>query len=306
MIEVSYRPMVAADLASTALVRRSAIASLERSEGREPDMAPIPPPPLIHRHILKMYPGGSWVGEINGLVMGYAQALVRGDVWYLSQLFVLPEVHGHDLGRGVLERALAYGDERGARVRAVIASSSPVAQALYMRAGMMTAGVGYRISGPVDALLALPEPQANQKRVVDCSGWQDRIAALDREVWGAELRDQHTLFLYGGGTLAEETGSFALTQNGELLGYGYVSDDGWTGSIAAREPQTQLPLLRTAGDWLAERGVERANLFCISHNATVLGALLVAGWRIDNWNYFMTSGPFMQTDRYVPSGGLLL
>ena len=175
-----------------------------------------------------------------------------------------------------------------------------------MRAGMMTAGVGYRISGPVDALLALPEPQANQKRVVDCSGWQNRIAALDREVWGAELRDEHALFLHGGGTLAEESGWFALTQDGDLLGYGYVSDDGWTGGIAARDPATQLPLLRMAGDWLAERGVERANLFCISHNATVLGALLAAGWRIDTWNYFMTSGPFVQTDRYVPSGGLLL
>ena len=120
-VEISYRRMVEADLASTALVRRAAISWLEHSEGREPDLPPIPPRPVIHAHILRTDPGGSWVGEINGLVLGYAQAFVRGDVWYLSQLFVQPEAHAHGLGRGVLDRALAYGDERGARVRAVIA-----------------------------------------------------------------------------------------------------------------------------------------------------------------------------------------
>ena len=114
------------------------------------------------------------------------------------------------------------------------------------------------------------------------------------------------MFLDPNAGFAEETRAFALTEEGELLGYGYASDDGWLGCIAAREPELQLPLLRMAGEWLAEHGVERANTYCISQNATVMGALLGGGWRIDWWNYFMTSQPFGRFDRYVPSGGLLL
>ena len=173
---ITVRPMTDADIAATALVRRAAIQWLERSQGRTPDVPTVPPRPVLHRHILRTDPGGCWVAEMNDLVLGYSQSFIRGDLWFLSQLFVQPEVHAHGAGRAVLERAVAYGDASGARIRSVVASSSPVAHALYARQGMFTAGLGYRLSGPADALLALPAPSGNQKRVVDCSGWQDRIA----------------------------------------------------------------------------------------------------------------------------------
>jgi hypothetical protein len=44
----------------------------------------------------------------------------------------------------------------------------------------------------------------------------------------------------------------------------------------------------------------------LSHNATVMTALVGAGWRIDGWSYFLTSAPFGHFDGYVPSGGMLL
>jgi len=77
------------------------------------------------------------VAAISGLsfpemsVRGMVSALVRGRVWYLSMFFVL---HG-DLGRALLERALAYGEARGAEVRSVWASLDPRAQARYVMAG---------------------------------------------------------------------------------------------------------------------------------------------------------------------------
>ncbi len=300
---VTYRLMTEADLSAALYIRKAALDALERSEGREP-RARLPGAQLAQLHLLRTDAEGSWIAEIDGVTVGYAQAFVRGDIWFLAQLFVDPDAQAHGVGQGLLERAQDYGHTRGARVVSVVSSTSRAAQALYMRRGMFGIGIGYRVTGPVEPLQRLPEPAGNQKRIADCSGWQDRIAELDREVWGAERRQEHAWLLAGG--FAEAETSFALNRDGALLGYGHASSDGWIGMIAAYEPDSQLPLLRMAADWLAEREVETAHAYCISTNQTVLRALLESGWKIDGWTFLLASQPFGKLDRYVPSGGMLL
>ncbi len=303
MQTVNYRPMTEADLGATALVRKAANEWLARSEGRDVDPH-LPDRPLPQRHLLRTDPAGSWVAELDDVVVGCAQGSVRGDIWYLSQFFVLPEAQSLGVGQELLVRAQAYGRERGARVLSVTASTSQAAHGLYMRQGMYAVGVGYRLSGPIGPLRSLPEPADHDKRVVGCGALQDAMAALDRDVWGAERRQEHALFLAGG--FAEQETSFALTSDGTLLGYGYAMDDGHIGPLAARAPETQLPLLRMAADWLMGRGVERGYCYCLSLNPTLMRAFLDAGWRIGGWSFFLASAPFGQFDRYLPSGGLLL
>jgi hypothetical protein len=208
----------------------------------------------------------------------------------------------------VLERAMQYGRNNGARVFSVVSSTSPVAQSLYMRSGMYSTGIGYRLSGPVEPLLRLPEPDANRKRVVDCSGWQDQIAKLDAQVFGAERRQDHDLYLrQGQGDFPGS--SFALTREGELLGYGYAQRHPWGVSIApiaAYEPDDQLALLRMGAEWVLEQDLSEAGMYVLSLNHTLMRALLGAGWRVSTWTFLLTSEPFGQFDRYHPSGGLLL
>src|SRR5437868_4301118 len=83
--------------------------------------------------------------------------------WSLAQLFVQPAVHATGVGQGLLKRARDYGRARGARVFAVSSSTSRSAQALYMRHGMFANAINYDLSGPVEPLLRLPEPEANKK-----------------------------------------------------------------------------------------------------------------------------------------------
>ena len=45
-----------------------------------------------------------------------------GELWFLSDLFVLPEAHGKGVGGELLQRCLAGGLERGARIRSVLSS----------------------------------------------------------------------------------------------------------------------------------------------------------------------------------------
>jgi ribosomal protein S18 acetylase RimI-like enzyme len=297
-----FRLMTAADVQVTAYVRKAALEALVRDQGREP----TPWQPLLgghFGHIIETDPGGSWIAEIGGLVVGYAQGFVRGDIWFLAQLFVTPEVHGGGIGRELLRLAMEYGRREDARVFSVVSSTSPVAQALYMRAGMFARGVGYRVSGPVTRLLSLPEPAAHRKRIVDWSGWLDRIDELDADVFGAARRQDHAHYMH---RTDVDAYSFGLTAGGAFEGYGYVDDRGWIGPLAAREPDAQLPLLRMAAEHLAERGITEANMWVLSRNHVLMRALLGAGWKFDRWTFFLSNEPFGRFDRYQPSGGLML
>jgi hypothetical protein len=69
--------------------------------------------------------------------------------------FVLPGNQGRGLGRALLERALAYGEARGAEVRCTWATLDPRAQARYVMAGMAPRWPIYRLEGDAAAVARL-------------------------------------------------------------------------------------------------------------------------------------------------------
>lgn len=302
---ITYRSMTVADLAACRYIQKAALESIPQGP-----MAPRSPwQPVYPRqleHLLHTDPQGAYVAEIDGLPVGYSLSFVRGDIWFLSQLFVQPEVHGRGIGDGLLERAQRYGRANGARVFSVVSTAQPVSQSLYMRHGMYAIAVGYGMSGDFEPLLVLSEAAASKKRIVDCSGWQDRMADLDRAVFGAERRQDHAFYLDNSATPGE-VASFGLTNGSEFAGYGYaVAHGGFIAPLAAHDPGDLLSLLRMGAEWLLERDVKSGHIWSLSLNAGLIGALLKAGWRVDAWNFFMSSEQFGQFDRYHPAGGVML
>jgi GNAT superfamily N-acetyltransferase len=301
--QLAWRPMTVTDIDATGYVRKAAMEALDREQGRE--LWPWEPRRLPHfEHLLRTDPDGSWVVTIGGMVVGYSMGFTRGDVWFLAQLFVQPEVHGKGVGQKALELAMESGRRHGARYFSVVSSTSPVAQSLYMRAGMFALGIGYRLRGSVEALLSLPEPEGNPKLVVDCGEWDDRIAALDRQVWGGARTDDHRL--YRQDVWESEPYSFGLNRDGKLVGYGYAMADGHIGPFAAYQPDDVLALMRMAGEWLQEHHATEAYGYFLTTNPTAMRPLLNAGWKTSGWTFFLASEPFGRFDRYVPGGGLML
>src|SRR5207245_7211287 len=100
-------------------------------------------------------PDGYFCAVEEGRIYGMVWALVRGRVWYLSMFFVLPGDQGRGVGRALLERALAYGEARGAEVRSVWSSLDPSAQARYVMAGMAPRWPIYRLEGDAAAVARL-------------------------------------------------------------------------------------------------------------------------------------------------------
>src|SRR5256885_2262974 len=100
-------------------------------------------------------PDGYFCAVEEGRIHGMVSALVRGRVWYLSMFFVLPGDQGRGVGRALLERALAYGEARGAEVRCTWATLDPRAQARYVMAGMAPRWPIYRLEGDAAAVARL-------------------------------------------------------------------------------------------------------------------------------------------------------
>ena len=160
-------------------------------------------------------PDGYFCAIEDGQIRGMTSALVRGRVWYLSMLFVLPGDQGRGVGRALLERALAYGDARGVEVRCVWASLEPRAQARYVMAGMAPRWPIYRLEGDAAAVTRFGErvgldPPA---RTLPC----DPIAAqeLTAEVFGNGRADDLAYWLNDG---AE---AVAIERGGESAAFAY-------------------------------------------------------------------------------------
>jgi len=85
-------------------------------------------------HLLVTDPGGSWVAaDSDEVVVGLAQALVRGDLWVLSLLGVSPQHQDRHTGKALLEAATSYG--AGSRCGMILCSRDPRAARRYSRAG---------------------------------------------------------------------------------------------------------------------------------------------------------------------------
>ena len=99
--------------------------------------SPPPPPnvPLVRfSHLIETDPGGAWVAEEDGRVIGAALAIDREGVWGLSLLVVLPDHQSSGIGRALLDRSLGYADG-GRRGAIILASPDHRALRAYARAG---------------------------------------------------------------------------------------------------------------------------------------------------------------------------
>ncbi|MBI5105251.1 MAG: GNAT family N-acetyltransferase [Solirubrobacterales bacterium] len=78
-------------------------------------------------------PGGAWVAEQDGRIVGVALAIIREDVWGLSLLGVAPGLQGQGVGTRLLRPAVAYG--AGCRGGIILSSADPRAMRGYFRSG---------------------------------------------------------------------------------------------------------------------------------------------------------------------------
>lgn len=85
------------------------------------------------RHLVDTDPGGCFVADQDGQVVGVGLALRRGSLWFLSLLAVQVGLQAQGIGRRLLDATLEYGKDCSAAM--ICASPDPKALRRYGRAG---------------------------------------------------------------------------------------------------------------------------------------------------------------------------
>jgi GNAT superfamily N-acetyltransferase len=237
----------------------------------------------LYRHLLAT--GAMWAAEDPDPV-GFSAAVVRDGVWFLSQLWVLPDHHGRGIGGALLDEALAWG--RGASAFTVVASPHPAAHVLYLRASMYPMYEQVEVSA-TEPRMAPEMPDSVASLQDPDQPWLDE---LDREVRGIARPEDHAFWR------GEATG-LALQRDGAPSGYVYVWPNGKVGPGAARDPGDVPPLIRAARN----RAGGSMTFAVPSTNWTALRELVREGFAPSGSNTFMASRPLVDGSRYLSSGG---
>jgi len=162
-------------------------------------------------HLLATDPGGCWVAEVDGEIVGFATSLVREKMWILASYAVRPGLQGQGLGRALLEVALQHG--RGCLRGMLNASPDPQALRRYALAGFRL-HPQLLLWGRVERAL-LPEVRHVREGTL---GDRDLLDSLDRRARGAAHGPDHEV-------LAREL-RLLVTDRPAGSGYAYVDDTG--------------------------------------------------------------------------------
>lgn len=242
-----------ADLVAVHESNLRAFEALDRSRGKA---YPMPAGDLRVglirlRRLLATDPGGAWVAERGGEVVGGALALVREGLWGLSLLFADPSAQGEGVGRELLARAWAYGD--GARGRLILSSVDPWAMRAYARLGLAMHPSVAAMGAPVGVV---------ETGEIRPGGVGDLplTEAVDRAVRGAAHGEDLLAMVEGGNTLlvAPERG-YAVLRGGQVRICAAFDEDGARvvlrgalAQLAAEGREAYVPWLTATQPWAVD------------------------------------------------------
>jgi GNAT superfamily N-acetyltransferase len=179
------------------------------------------------QHFVTEDPGGSWVAEADGRVVGAALASVRDSLWGLSLLAVHPDCQSTGIGRLLLDATLQYGEHCSTGI--IVSSRDPRAIRRYALAGFELFPQ-VRAAGTPDAS-ALPESPRVRAGSADDAAFADRI---DSRVRGAARRDHAYLASFLPMFVADA---------GEGGGYAYARADAGVMTVSATDESVAVELL---------------------------------------------------------------
>jgi GNAT superfamily N-acetyltransferase len=317
--DLVYRPARADELGACAEIWRTSINDYIGRLGQPeipPDLASIG---RLYTHLRSTDPERFVVavaneGSADGdpRVVGFAAAVERERLWYLSMCFVLPELQGTGVGRALLAAA---GPSPGTdRVRATATDSAqPISNALYAAVGIVPRVPLFDLIGHAlrpEAFGALPSgvrPVSFEDVVGEPGGSGDghralaeTVDALDRETLGVAHPIDHRFLRTEG-----RHGWLYHGPDGRPLAYGYAAEAGRIGPIAVLDPDLVAPVIGHLSSVVTPRGA--AAIWLPGSAGRALTATLRAGFRMDPFPVLLCwDRPFADLARYLPiSPGLL-
>jgi GNAT superfamily N-acetyltransferase len=251
-MQIVYRPARADELQTAQELVVQSINDLTMRHGFGP-MASLRPADF-QQFSLKDDPGGLWVAEVSGEIVGFAFSWISGTFWFLAELFVSPNHQGQGIGDGLLKRTFDHANRAGAANKALITFTfNTVSQGLYIRRGLYPRLPIYFFTVARDTL-----PKQHHAELLRHSGIEDtapdqaRLAGFDLATLGF-TRDKHHRFLLGDPKMR---GVF-FHAGQDCVGYAYLNSGGHVGPLAVVRPDMMSQAFATALNLAAESGASK-------------------------------------------------
>jgi GNAT superfamily N-acetyltransferase len=254
-------------------------------------------PPLFQAFSLRDDPGGLWVAEEDGAMLGFAFSWVCGDLWFLAELFVAPGHQGRGIGNELLKRTLQQAQTAGVQNKALITFSfNTVSQGLYIRHGMSPRTPVNNLGVARDVLLDRLQGESLRAEPLDSSASHlEALRQIDARALGFP-RDKHHKFL-----LADSAMKGVLLHEGRTLaGYAYIAATGHIGPLAVTQPDATGAAFRTALRLAADIGAPQVSAFVPGAADAALRVAIKSGMRIGFPMLLMSSRDFGDWRSYLP------
>jgi GNAT superfamily N-acetyltransferase len=289
---IAFRPATPGDFHATWDVFAEAAGQLAQARGWPVVDRPAAPPErfmAFRASAIGHDPGGFWVAEADGGLVGFGIAIQRERTWYLAALHVRPAYQSGGVGAEIVRRCLTA--ERPGSLRIVGADArNPVSNALYGRFGMFPETPLLELSGPA-------EPGSTQILRPGAPDAGD-LERIDRATLGIARPEDHAFW----GSVSSLR-AFAVVRDGRPVGYVYVQPDGAIGPIAVLDPADLAPAVEASIGAVAVLGATTARARIPGAARPTIERLLARSWRYgDAVTLVLTSAPWGRWDRYVTSG----
>lgn len=279
------RPMAEGDVAAAEAAWDDAYTSMRSAHG-------LPQEPRTEEsiargrrrvaHLLAGDPGGSWVAEDDGRLVGMAQAHVRGQRWVLANLGVRPSHQDRRVGRELLAQTLRHGE--GAPGGAIF--SSPDVRAVHR---YVAAGFDLHPAVSADGSVRNPPVEAPEVQEAGAAAL-DLVDEVDRTVRRSTRRRDIEFQLEAGcRLLLHPDGGYALVRQGRLAALA-AADEAVAGRLLQAHLARSAPGQVVSVSWLRPRDQWAVtDLAAAGVSLRVHGAVMLRGqWEME--------GP------YLPSG----
>jgi GNAT superfamily N-acetyltransferase len=246
---------------------------------------------------LKDDPGGLWVAEDGGDIIGFAWSWVCGDVWFLAQLFVEPDQQGRGIGNELLKLTLEHARKSGAAHKALITFTfNRVSQGLYIRHGLFPKMPIYFFGAAREqVMVSLTEPLLRSVAIDDTATHMKRLAEIDTRALGVSREKHHRYLLNDPAT----TGAM-LCAGSECVGYTYINSNGHIGPLAVTRADVLGDAFTTALKMAADGSSEKISAFLPGTCNSALSLAVNHGMRITFPMLLMASPGYGDWTQYLP------
>jgi ribosomal protein S18 acetylase RimI-like enzyme len=284
---IQYRPVREEEMTQAVDLFLTTVADLSERLNLKMSLPPRAYVEKVYDYIRRT--GIFYVAELDGKLLAICYAVVRDHLWFLSGFWTLPNLQGQKIGRPLLSRVWDEGASIGAKVFFTWSSTDLQAMAAYMKIGMLP---GYQLFTFIGATQNLAGPRAGYETQP-----LDTQTALDIDERMRETRREidHQFWLSEMKSEARQ-----LVRDGRVVGY-YYFNKGTIGPAAWLEAEDAEALLEMA---CREASLDAApiRLMVPGPNHAAIRFALRAGLKLAGYSHLLTTAPFGQMEKYLPSG----